>query len=304
MIPLLKKHGVEKIIPFIAISLILIALGVFVYQYINLTKEITEAKTLLSQAVESYGTKITHLQQDLALSQNRNTNLSETLVAEQSKNAFFSEQIKVVAGTVANLDKLSKTDKELLQKYSKIYFLNENYIPEKLSSIKPEHLYYPERTAQIHTQALPFLERLLASAANDKIDIQVISAYRSFGEQSLIKSNYTFLYGAGSANQFSADQGYSEHQLGTTLDFTTSETGANFSEFENSPAYAWLKSNAHLYGFTLSYPENNSYYEFEPWHWRFVGVELATRLRNESKHFYDFDQREIDKYLIKIFDQP
>ncbi len=108
-------------------------------------------------------------------------------------------------------------------------------------------------------------------------------------------------YGAG-ANTFSADQGYSEHQLGTTVDFSSDEIGGGLTDFQNTKAFAWLEENAHRYGFTLSYPEANEYYIYEPWHWRFVGQELADDLYDDGKHFYDYDQRTIDEYLISIFD--
>ena len=127
------------------------------------------------------------------------------------------------------------------------------------------------------------------------------SAFRSFDTQASLKSGYKITYGSG-ANKFSADQGYSEHQLGTSVDFTTPDVGGNFSKFQTDPAYQWLQNNAHHYGFILSYPEENTYYKFEPWHWRFVGVELASDLHGENKYFYDMDQREIDTYLIKLFD--
>ena len=108
-------------------------------------------------------------------------------------------------------------------------------------------------------------------------------------------------FGSG-ANKFSAEQGYSEHQLGTTIDFTTPALGASFSAFDTTSAYEWLQGNAHRFGFVLSYPKGNAYYIYEPWHWRFVGVELATKLHTEGKRFYDMDQREINDYLSKIFD--
>ena len=108
-------------------------------------------------------------------------------------------------------------------------------------------------------------------------------------------------YGSG-ANKFSADQGYSEHQLGTTIDFTTLKTRNNFSAFKSTDAYIWLTDNAYKYGFVLSYPETNGYYVFEPWHWRFVGVKLAKRLYDDKIYFYDLSQREIDEYLVSIFD--
>ena len=142
----------------------------------------------------------------------------------------------------------------------------------------------------------------MSDARSSSIDIEVISAYRSFGTQTEIKSTYKIIYGLGS-NQFSADQGYSEHQLGTTIDFTTSEVGSSYVGFEKTEAYQWLQDNAYKYGFILSYPEDNTYYQFEPWHWRFVGTSLAEGLYKEGKNFYDLDQREIDRYLLFFFDK-
>ncbi len=63
-----------------------------------------------------------------------------------------------------------------------------------------------------------------------------------------------------------------------------------------------MLDNAHRYGFILSYPEGNEFYIFEPWHWRFVGEDLARDLDRADAHFYDWEQREIDKYLLTIFD--
>src|SRR5437868_5457520 len=64
-----------------------------------------------------------------------NNYILATLNQEKNKNTAFEDQINEITKTVGDLDKLSKTDKELLQKYSKVYFLNENYIPEALSDI-------------------------------------------------------------------------------------------------------------------------------------------------------------------------
>jgi D-alanyl-D-alanine carboxypeptidase len=118
----------------------------------------------------------------------------------------------------------------------------------------------------------------------------------------VIKNAYSVTYGAGTANSFSADQGYSEHQLGTTVDLITTGTGGKLAGFDTKPAYTWMLENAHKYGFTLSYPKNNGFYIFEPWHWRFVGVKLATDLYEDEQHFYELDQRKIDTYLASLFD--
>lgn len=212
----------------------------------------------------------------------------------------FQGQIEKIAGTVGTLEKLSRTDEELLKKYSKIYFLNENYIPARLAEIDKLYLNKEATNIQIHADVWPKLERLLVAARRDGLNLLVASAYRSFATQSSLKANYKVLYGSG-ANAFSADQGYSEHQLGTALDFTTPASGLALLQAAD-PAYKWLQENAHDYGFVLSYPPNNAYYKFEPWHWRYVGVDLATDLHEEKKYFYDLGQREIDEYLVKLFD--
>ena len=142
---------------------------------------------------------------------------------------------------------------------------------------------------------------MLDDAKNDGHAIRVISAFRSFDEQIEVKGQHTLVYGSG-ANAFSADQGYSEHQLGTAIDIADTVTGGTYTSFATTEAYAWLQKNAHKYGFILSYPEGNQFFIFEPWHWRFVGRDLAKDLHNDKKTFYDLDQRELDAYLVKIFD--
>ncbi|MDO8565129.1 MAG: M15 family metallopeptidase [bacterium] len=212
----------------------------------------------------------------------------------------FNAQISKISGTVGTLEKLAATDEELLKKYSKIYFLNENYAPTKLTEIDPKFIYTNSKNTQIHTDVWPHLKKLFEDAREDGVELLSASAFRSFDTQSSLKSSYVFTYGTG-ANTFSADQGYSEHQLGTSLDFTTPASGTALLQ-ANDPGYKWLLENAHDYGFILSYPAGNSYYKFEPWHWRFVGRDLATDLHDAGKNFYDLDQREIDTYLIKLFD--
>jgi len=154
---------------------------------------------------------------------------------------------------------------------------------------------------QFHTDALPFLEEMLEEAKDDDIELGIVSAYRSFDFQRTLKAAYVVQYGAG-ANKFSADQGYSEHQLGTTVDFSTPALGGGLSGFNKTEAYEWLQDNAYKYGFTLSYPEGNSFYVYEPWHWRFVGKDLARKLHRSDSFFYDLPQRDIDEYRLEMFD--
>ena len=221
----------------------------------------------------------------------------------QQQLGSFQNQVGSISGTLNNIQKLSQIDPELLKKYSKVYFLNENYVPAKLSEIPGTYTYSSKKTLLFETDAMPFMESMLNAANASHIPLYVDSAYRSFAEQKALKTDYKMTYGAGTANSFSADQGYSEHQLGTAIDFITSGLNGVLDGFDGTPAYQWMQNNAYRYGFILSYPKDNGYYVYEPWHWRFVGVKLATDLHNQSKNFYDLDQRIIDNYLIYLFDQ-
>ena len=264
--------------------------GLLVEELSKKTLELGDTVSALSSLESNFG--------ELEKEKNK---LEGDLNNEISKIVFLQEQVKGITGTVGILEKLSKTDKELLEKYSKVYFLNENYIPNKLTQIDIRYTYDKNMDKWMHASVWPYLQRLLDGAESDGIDLLVSSAYRSFETQAQLKNNYSMSYGSG-ANKFSADQGYSEHQLGTTVDFTTSSTGDNFLAFKNTDAYTWLTNHAYKYGFVLSYPEKNGYYVFEPWHFRFVGVNLAKRLHDDGIYFYDLSQREIDEYLVSIFD--
>ena len=220
----------------------------------------------------------------------------------QAQLGGVKDQVGSISGTVTGLEKLSKIDPELLAKYSKVFFLSDNYAPARLVGIPDEYKYSENKPLQIIPEVLPFLRDMLDEAKEDAVALYVDSAYRSFDTQEALKGQYTVTYGAGTANQFSADQGYSEHQLGTTIDLITLGIGGQLDGFDRTPAYSWVLENAYRYGFVLSYPKNNGYYIFEPWHWRFVGVKLAADLHESGKHFYTMDQRAIDAYLISLFD--
>lgn len=266
-----------------------------------LKQEYEQKKVDTTVEIRDLKTTIALLEGDLLRTKKERDDFEMYYNLEKIRMDEFASQISEIQGTVGILDKLSRTDPELLNKYSKVYFLNENYTPETLVKISPGYTYNPESDYFFYSKIWPFLQGLMQAANSENIDIKIVSAFRSFGTQSGLKSSYRIIYGSG-ANQFSADQGYSEHQLGTTIDFTTSKVGTNYSGFEETAAYEWLLNNAYKYGFVLSYPENNEYYQFEPWHWRFVGKSLALRLYDEGKNFYDLNQRDIDQYLVSFFD--
>ncbi len=297
----MTTSGGKRVFSFVVLLIIAGLLGYFVYI-------LREEKKALQGQVAGLETKLRATEKDLAEMVHNSASLLDALTAEQQKSGFLQEQassfaaaVQRLTGTVTTLEKLRNTDPELLIKYSKVYFLNEHYTPQKLAVIPATEVRTPAEEEYFLAPALPYLENLLKEAKAAGAELKVVSAYRSFETQRDLKSAYKVTYGSG-ANKFAAEQGYSEHQLGTAIDVTAPSLGATFEKIDTTTAYFWLTENAHKYGFVLSYPKGNSYYIYEPWHWRFVGVELATRLKNEKKNFYDMDQREINEYLVKIFD--
>lgn len=281
------------------VGIALLSFGV--YRYVGISTQLAKTELELASTTQRAHQKEAELSSTLAQQTDESIHLASLLRTEQEKTGSFESQLSDLSGTIGTLEKLAKTDPELLAKYSKIYFLNENYAPPALSSIPTEFLFQKDKPLELHTEVAPHMEDLLEDAQEEGIELLVISAYRSFATQAALKSQYRVTFGSG-ANTFSADQGYSEHQLGTTVDFTTASIGSSFSGFAATDAYQWLLDNAWRYGFILSYPKANSFYQYEPWHWRFVGYDLAKRLHKDDQYFYDLDQRTIDEYLAEIFD--
>lgn len=296
------------LLPVIVLSLIAFAWAGHRYvqkseqRYEELTRTLEAQAEAASSTAATLAETINVLENNLELTKSESATLAGTLSTARQDLASLQTETSKIGGTVGTLEKLSKTDEELLMKYSKVFFLNENYVPKQLSEIKNQYLYSERKTQYFLTDALPDLTTMLDAANAAGVTIYVKSAYRSFNEQDNLKDAYEVTYGEG-ANQFSADQGYSEHQLGTTVDLITPGLGGELTtKFETTAAFKWLQANAYKYGFVLSYPKGNAYYIYEPWHWRFVGRPLAKDLHDKGIGFYDLDQRKIDEYLVSIFD--
>jgi zinc D-Ala-D-Ala carboxypeptidase len=119
----------------------------------------------------------------------------------------------------------------------------------------------------------------------------VASAYRSYEEQQLSHARLMGIFGAG-AGRTSATPGHSQHQLGTAVDFTNAAAGYQvWMPFAQTSAYGWLEHHAWEYGFVLAYPrgkEKQTGYQWEPWHYRYVGVQYARRLVESDLSLQEF----------------
>lgn len=168
---------------------------------------------------------------------------------------------------------------ELHRVVDKTHALPADYVPDDLVLLPGEWLMPGIGGLQVREELLDVLEDLMTAARDDGVDLRIRSAYRSYGEQEWTYSYWVGLLGESQASRESARAGYSEHQLGTTIDFASAENGYELVEsFGATREGIWLAQHAVEFGFALSYPPDGEAvtgYISEPWHYRYIGPEAA-----------------------------
>ncbi len=139
------------------------------------------------------------------------------------------------------------------------------------------------------SQTTEAFAQMQAAALLEGIDLYISSGFRSYQRQNTLYNNYVARDGVNKADTFSARPGHSEHQSGLAFDVCSHNLdGKNAcinSNFDNTPQAQWLAQNCYKYGFILRYPEgktNETGYKYESWHFRYVGIDLATKLYNNG----------------------
>jgi zinc D-Ala-D-Ala carboxypeptidase len=130
-------------------------------------------------------------------------------------------------------------------------------------------------------------KRMVDEAGKDGTQVYLQSGYRPYDLQDKLYGYYIENQGQSEADSYSAKPGYSEHQTGLAVDVGgTSNQGCNVKPcFAETSEASWLNDNAHKYGFILRYPKGKQAvtgYEYEPWHFRYVGVYLATQMKSKN----------------------
>jgi zinc D-Ala-D-Ala carboxypeptidase len=173
--------------------------------------------------------------------------------------------------------------------------LPQNYVPKDLVSLPASGVpTVGGRDLMLRREAAEHLKDLVVAAAADGEELVVASAFRSYLDQRYTHERLKSIYGP-EADTMSASPGHSQHQLGTAVDFTNSVAAYQVhSIFGQTSAAWWLQNHAAPYGFVLSYPpgKDETGYQFEPWHYRYIGVENAGRLQKSGLTLQEFLVRE------------
>lgn len=173
-----------------------------------------------------------------------------------------TEQIKIIDGIII---------------VNKTYSLPEDYTPSNTYE-DAEDLDYCATC--INKEAYKSYQLMLADAMSLGLNLWIQSGYRSYNYQKELYNNYVEKDGKKAADTYSARPGHSEHQTGLAFDLNTVT-----DDFQYTNEGVWINHNCYKYGFILRYPkgkEEITGYKYEPWHLRYVGVELATKLYNDG----------------------
>lgn len=151
----------------------------------------------------------------------------------------------------------------------------------------------------LRKEAAIALENLFKHAEEDGIVITAVSGYRTFATQRALFNHYVSIDGEEKARQYSALPGTSEHQTGLAMDVSAPSIGNKISTeagFEHTEEGIWLRDHAAKHGFIIRYPEDKEHitgYVYEPWHLRYVGVELAELISEQGITLEEFFQSTI-----------
>jgi zinc D-Ala-D-Ala carboxypeptidase len=131
------------------------------------------------------------------------------------------------------------------------------------------------------------LTQMAAGMTKDKAGTLLLnSGYRSYDTQKIVHARQVANLGLKAGEALAARPGYSEHQTGLAADVSAFGQGCVIQVcFAKTKAGKWLSANAWQYGFILRYPDGQTKitgYQFEPWHFRFVGVQLATEMKSQN----------------------
>lgn len=167
----------------------------------------------------------------------------------------------------------SKDELILVNKYNQ---LPKDYVPEDLTDISIQYCYGDN---EVSNEVYQKYISMYNAAKEEDLYLIITSAFRDYEFQDQLWNQYAKSQGEEWADSVAARAGHSEHQTGLTLDIVT--YNSNMNDFENTDEFKWLQKHAHEYGFIMRYPkdkEDITGYDYESWHYRYVGVETATKI--------------------------
>ena len=188
--------------------------------------------------------------------------------------------------TIENPDDMSV----LVNKY---YGLPSGWNASNLVEVSSNYSYNGQK---LNVTAADALTKMMDDMRELGYTIWLVSGYRSEDYQYGLYNYYVRTQTQAVADRTSARPNHSEHQTGLAADISNIQYA--IEHFANTEEYEWLQENAHKYGFIERYPKDKEFitgYDYEPWHYRYLGVDIATQIYNEKITY--------EEYAIKYLNQ-
>ena len=175
---------------------------------------------------------------------------------------------------------LTKDDGNLLVLVNKEYTVSRDYYPTDMVDI--DGSLSTNQNLKVKREAYDAYLEMLADAKAEGLKFCICSAYRGFSVQESLYYNSLSSNGKAYTDKMFAYPGRSEHHTGYAIDITSASMNWGLSQnYADYPDGAWIAEHCHEYGFIIRYPkgkENITGYMYEPWHIRYVGVDIATEI--------------------------
>lgn len=225
-------------------------------------------------------------------------NLKSYIEYLKDSNKNLTDVIAIV-NVNANNDWYTNTKKTDLSKgnlilTNKFYSLDNTYNSDNMVTVSKQYSYGENQ--MLTSDTFDAFLNMFHAAKNEDLTLIINSSFRSYEEQEEVYNDYKNSRGEIEANKIAAKPGFSEHQTGMAVDIQT--YGSKASTFEEFDEFKWLQDNAYKYGFILRYPKDKEYltgYEYESWHYRYVGIEAATYIHENDITFDEYYAYFIEK---------
>ena len=243
--------------------------------YINSLLEESKNDTLVNLLKEQYYINDNLDRYFEYIKKNKNAELNKVVaVVNTNRDYKYYEHTKATD--------MSKGNLILVNKYN---YLDKDFKPEIVRA-SSQYAFDGNSCTQ---EVLSAFENMADAARSEDIVLVINSSYRSYDDQETIWSSRKKANGTAKADEYAARAGFSEHQSGLAIDIA--QYRINYEDFEETPGFAWLSEHAQDYGFILRYPkdkEDITGYSYESWHYRYVGVEAAKKIKEEGISFDEY----------------
>lgn len=261
-------------------SILLIGASVFLFTGCSQVDSIVKKIPFLSKDKQE---QVSVKKNNTAQNQNQADNSQKEKAPQKndslSLDAIFFNEVKEVDGK-----SVIQNPTNIMALVNKQYFLPESYIPGDLVQPEVAFSFGGEKVEKsfLRKEAASALAQMFTDAKITGIELYAVSGYRSYSRQKAVFDAEVIRVGEEQAILAVAIPGASEHQTGLSMDISSKSNNFDLTEgFADTNEGKWLAENAHRFGFILRYPkgkEGITNYEYEPWHFRYVGKKAAATI--------------------------